>query len=105
MAAPEAGGANTVEMNETRAHWQRTAREPPFDLSRAANTRVWTVFELSGYQHDIIAPAVNELIDMLPDPPRASFSNEPDRDEGEHLAPDDDFGAQPSREKNAWCVL
>lgn len=49
-------------------------------------------YELSGYQHDIIAQAVNELIDMLPDPPRASFSNEPDLDDVEPLAPDDDFG-------------
>ncbi|WP_432789586.1 hypothetical protein QYM46_14890 [Brevibacterium sp. K11IcPPYGO002] len=51
------------------------------------------VFGLSGHQHDIIAQAVNELIDMLPDPPRASFSSEPDLDEVEPLAPDDDFGA------------
>ncbi|WP_167198603.1 hypothetical protein [Brevibacterium pigmentatum] len=50
------------------------------------------VFGLSGYQHDIIAQAVDELIDMLPDPPRGSFSNEPDFDEVEPLAPDDDFG-------------
>ena len=49
------------------AHWQCTAREPPSDLSRAATSRIWTVFGLSGHQHDIIAQAVNELIDMLPD--------------------------------------
>ncbi|GAA1515094.1 hypothetical protein [Brevibacterium permense] len=65
----------------------------PIRLSRAANSRIWTVFELSGHQHDIIAQAVNELIDMLPDPPRASFSSEPDLDEVEPLAPGDDFGA------------
>lgn len=51
------------------------------------------VLGLSGHQHDIIAQAVNELIDMLPNPPRASFSSEPDLDEVEPLAPDDDFGA------------
>lgn len=65
----------------------------PIRLSRAASSRIWTVFELSDHQHDIIAQAVNELIDMLPDPPRASFSSAPDLDEVEPLAPDDDFGA------------
>ena len=50
------------------------------------------VCELSEYQHDIIAQAVNELIDMLPPPPRATFSGEPDLDEVEPLSPEDDFG-------------
>lgn len=78
---------------------------PPSDLSRATNTRVWTVFELSGYQHDIIAQALNELMNMLPDPPRASFSNEPDLDKVEPLAPDDDFGRSPHarRTRGACC--
>ncbi|WP_209323630.1 hypothetical protein [Brevibacterium renqingii] len=49
-------------------------------------------YGLSGYQHDIMAQAVNELIDMLPVPPRASFSSEPDFDEAEPLAPGDVFG-------------
>ena len=139
MAAPEAGGANTVEMNESQdppaAHSERTPIRSfegyeYVSMDRAIQSRgaklaevidywkltlegVWLhsvslgselseleidaylhgVFELSGYQHDIIAQAVNELIDMLPDPPRASFSNEPDLDEVEPLAPDDDFGA------------
>lgn len=48
---------------------------------------------LSAYQHDVIAQAVNELIDMLPPPPRASFSSEPDFDQVEHLAPDDGSAA------------
>lgn len=91
MAAPEAGGANTVETNETQCPVAAHSGRTPSDLSRTANTRVWTVFELSGYQHDM--QAVNELIDMLPDPPRASFNSEPDLDEVEPLAPDDDFGA------------
>lgn len=29
------------------------------------------------YQHDILAKAVNELIDMLPPPPRAPLTDEP----------------------------
>ena len=32
---------------------------------------------LAPYQHDILAEAVNELIDMLPPPPRAPLSDEP----------------------------
>lgn len=54
------------------------------------------VCELSGYQHDILAQAVNELIDMLPAPPRASFSSEPDFNKGEPLAPDHDYGGGSS---------
>ncbi|MGC2942210.1 MULTISPECIES: hypothetical protein [unclassified Brevibacterium] len=34
---------------------------------------------LAPYQHDILAEAVNELIDMLPPPPRAPFSDDRDR--------------------------
>ncbi|MCS4593201.1 hypothetical protein KTJ89_09435 [Brevibacterium sediminis] len=32
---------------------------------------------MSPYQHDILAKAVNELIDMLPPPPRAPLTGEP----------------------------
>ncbi|WP_209323712.1 hypothetical protein [Brevibacterium renqingii] len=33
---------------------------------------------MTPYQHDILAEAVNELIDMLPPPPRAPLTNEPE---------------------------
>lgn len=42
-------------------------------------------YAVSDYQHDIMAQAVNELIDMLPAQPRASFSSEPDVDRVELL--------------------
>lgn len=32
---------------------------------------------MAPYQHDILAKAVNELIDMLPPPPRAPLTDEP----------------------------
>lgn len=38
------------------------------------------LYLLPDLEHDILAQAVNELIDMLPPPPRASYSNDTDDD-------------------------
>lgn len=35
-------------------------------------------YQLSALQHDIAAQAVNELIDRMPKPPRAAYSDEAD---------------------------
>ncbi len=46
-------------------------------------------FSLSDGEHDMLAEAINELIDMRPSPPRALFSSEPAFADVERLAPDD----------------
>lgn len=37
-------------------------------------------YQLSALQHDILAQAVNELIDSMPEPPRAAYSDDEDLD-------------------------
>lgn len=46
-------------------------------------------YDLSAHQHDLLALSMNELIKMVPQPPRAQLSSEPDLDRVEPMAPDD----------------
>ncbi|MCH8566295.1 hypothetical protein LTH96_11280 [Nesterenkonia sp. LB17] len=44
------------------------------------NAYIHSLYSLPEFQQDILAQAANEMIDMLPSPPRASYSDEADHD-------------------------